>query len=133
MLMGVQRLLRSRGFRMLLLRVGPAAASQAVRMARHGQWRQLAILHADSLVEGRFSREVLDDGDIHWVVWQDDKPVAVYPRFDGSLEEALRGHDPGIRRVPGDLPTRRARQAGSSRAQHVGARVGRLLRRPPRQ
>lgn len=130
MWMLIQRLLRSPTFRMLLIRVGPAVGAQAVRLAQQGQWRQLAILHADSLVDGQFSREVLDDGAPHWIVWQGARPVAAYPEFSGSLEAAVAGHDPAIRRRPEELPTRRAREAGNTGAQRAGHKVGRLLRRP---
>lgn len=129
LLVTAQRVLRSRAFRLLLLKVGPVVAAQAVSLARHGQWRQLAILHADSLTDGQFSREVLDDGAIHWVVWHDDKAVACYPPFDGSLERAVEGHDPSNRRAPRQLPTRRVRQAGAYRARSAGQRVGKLMRR----
>lgn len=124
-----RRVLRSRAFRLLMLQVGPAVTAQAVNLARHGQWRQLAILHADSLTEGRFSREVLDDGAVHWVVWQADRPVAAYPAFDGPLEQTLDGHDPAIRRAPAELPTRRVRHAGASRARRAGEGIGRVVRR----
>jgi hypothetical protein len=123
------RVLRSRAFRLLLIQAGPAVASQATNLARHGQWRQLAILHADSLVDGAFSREVLDDGAVHWVVWRGEQPVASYPAFDGPLEPALEGHDPAIRRSPRELPTRRVKEAGTSGARRVGQQVGRLLQR----
>lgn len=129
LLVTARRVLRSRAFRLLLLKVGPAVAAQAVSLARHGQWRQLAILHADSLTHGQFSREVLGDGAIHWVVWHEGDAVAAYPPFDGALERAVAGHDPSKRRAPGELPTRRARQAGAHRARSAGQRVGRLMRR----
>lgn len=129
LLVAARRVLRSRAFRLLLLKVGPAVAAQAVTLARHGQWRQLAILHADSLTGGQFSREVLPDGAIHWVVWSDGKPIACYPPFDGPLERAVEGHDPAHRRAPQELPSRRARQASADRARATGQRVGRLMRR----
>lgn len=124
----VRRLLTSRSFRLLLIRLGPTVAAQAVNLARHGQWRQLAILHADSLVAGAFSREVLDDGAVHWVVWGDGQPAAAYPPYEGSLADALVGHDPAIRRRPEELPTRRARQAGGHGARWMGAGLERIRR-----
>lgn len=129
LLVAVQRVLRSRAFRMFVLKAGPAVAASAMGLARHGQWRQLAILHADSLVGGRFSREVLEDGAVHWIVWQEDQPVTSYPDYEGPLEAALEGHDPANRRAPADLPSRRAREAGASSARRAGQRAGRLLRR----
>ncbi|QBI19234.1 hypothetical protein ER308_06555 [Egibacter rhizosphaerae] len=121
----VQRLLRSRPFRMFLLQAGPVAAHQAMQLANEGRWRRLAVLHADSVVAGRVSREVIE-GDIHWVVWRGDDPVEAYPPVEVPLDLALADRDRTRPRSPEDLPARRLRRAGAERSRAAGRAVGRL-------
>ena len=121
--LAVKRLLASHGFRMLLAQLGPAATAKAVELARQGRWRRLAILHAETLAEGRLSRAVFD-GTVTWVVWQDDVPVAAYPPFEGDLADATRDHDPTARVAPDDLATRQAQRTASDSARDTGRRLG---------
>lgn len=102
------RLLRDRRFRALLVAAGPKVASEATRLAQQGRWRRLAVLHAETVVDGTFLHHLLD-GEPHWVVWSGDETVAVYPPWEGDLDEALRHVDRSRRRRPAELPTRVAR------------------------
>lgn len=106
----VRLLLRDRRVRALLLTAGPVAVEQARLLVEQGRWRQMAVRHAESIEQGRFSDEWLD-GARHWVVWSGDQPVVAYPPVDGELRELLARARPARRRDPQELPTRRARRA----------------------
>ena len=114
----VRRALRDPRFRRLLLTLGPAAAKTATDLARQGRWRQLAVVHADTVVDGTFLRVPID-GEPHWVVWSGDDPVAAYPPPATDLSEALRSVDLARRRRPDDLRLRSARREAADRARRI--------------
>lgn len=86
--------------------LAPVALPVARRLYEEGRFRQLAIQHARTLVDGAFSSEYVD-GTRVWVVWSGDEPVVAYPEVAGELDEVLALARPERRRDPDDLPTRR--------------------------
>lgn len=91
------------------VKYGPLVLPYAKRLYDQGRFRQLAILHARTLVEGTFSWEMVD-GERVWVVWADDDVVATYPDRPDLHDRA--GHPfpaarPDRRQVPDELPTQR--------------------------
>ena len=138
------RAIRDPKFKALLVTLGPAAAKAAADLAKQGRWRQLAVLHADTLVDGTFMKVPLA-GQPHWVVWSGAQPVGAYPTYEGDLEHAVRHVDLTKRERPQDLRVRTAKRelaestrrlgeavtSGTQRARQATAgRVGR--RRTPR-
>jgi hypothetical protein len=127
----IRRLLLDRRFRALLVTVGPVAANELRRLAEQGRFRQLAIQHADTLVDGRVSREVADGEPVH-VVWTGTQPVMAYPPVSGDLREMLRHSDPTNRRAPEELPTRKVRSAAARAGRAVTRAVSGILDRSGR-
>jgi hypothetical protein len=125
----VGKLLTDRRFRALLVTVGPLAAQEAKRLAESGRFRQLAIRHAETLRDGRFSRENVVGHEV-WVVWAGDRPVMSYPPAADDLRSALRHADPDRRRRPGDLPVRKARRTVAGAGRSAAGRVPRRRGRP---
>lgn len=125
------RVLRDPKFRTLMISLGPAAAKAAGDLAKQGRWRQLAIVHADTLVEGSFMKVPID-GQPRWVVWSGDIAVTAYPAHTGDLDEAIRNVDLSKRQRPEDLRVRAARQEATGRARGVrDSIVGRRGGLPP--
>lgn len=89
----------------LLVQYGPLVAPYLKRLYEQGRWRQLAIEHARTLVDGRFSDERID-GERHWVVWAGDHPVMAYPEVGADLPSALAHARADRRRDPASLPLR---------------------------
>ena len=117
------RLLRDPKFKALLVSVGPAVAAKAADLAKQGRWRQLAILHADAVVDGSLKKVPLR-GQPHWVVWSGDDPVASYPPFDGELAEAVAPVDLAKRQRPDELPVRSAKRRATQRRERLTDFVG---------
>lgn len=122
------RVLRDPRFRALLISLGPAAAKVATDLAQQGRWRQLAVVHADTVVDGSFLK-VLIDAQPHWVVWSRDEPVAAYPTLAGDLAELTKAVDLDKRQRPEDLRTRALRRDAAERTQRIRRA---LPRRSPR-
>jgi hypothetical protein len=108
----LRSLARNRQFQRLLITVGPVAARELLKLAESGKLRQLAIRHADTVVDGRVSKEHVD-GELRWVVWSGERPLAAYPPVSADLAKALEFADPDKRRAPEELPLRRALRAAS--------------------
>jgi hypothetical protein len=124
------RVLRDPRFRALLISLGPAAGKLATDLARQGRWRRLAVLHADTVVDGTI-KKVLIAAQPHWVVWSGDEPVATYPPYEGDLDEALRNVDLAKRLAPDELPSRVRRRRANERGRELRASLTRRL--PPRE
>ena len=125
------RLLRDPKFQALVATAGPTVAARARELAKQGRWRQLAIVHADTVVEGRLARVPID-GDPYWVVWSAGEPVAAYPPYSGDLAEAVRSVDVTRLRRPDDLPLRSARRRAGERSRAAGELLrSRTERRTP--
>lgn len=86
--------------------LAPVAVPVAKRLYEEGRFRQLAIQHARTLVDGTFSSEYLD-GERVWVVWAGEEPVVAYPESTGDLAAELASARPERRRDPEDLPLQR--------------------------
>lgn len=117
------RLLRDPKFKALMVSVGPAVAAKAADLAKQGRWRQLAILHADAVVDGSLKKVPLR-GQPHWVVWSGDEPVASYPPYDGDLVTAVRPVDLTKRQRPDELPVRTAKRRATQRREQLADLVG---------
>lgn len=114
----LRRLLLDPRFRRAVLTAGPVL----VEYARKQRWRLVAATHAETLADGLVSRAVVD-GDKHWLVWNGDEAVGIYPPASRSLADVARTADLDQRVRPEHLPERRAaRQVGTG----VRAAVGRL-------
>lgn len=125
------RLLRDPKFQALVATAGPTVAARARELAKQGRWRQLAIVHADTVVEGRLARVPLD-GEPHWVVWSAGEPVAAYPPYSGDLAEAVRTVDVTRLRKPEEMPMRSARRVAADRRRAAGELLRtRGAKRPP--
>lgn len=114
----VRRVLRDPKFRALLVSLGPAAAKIATDLAKQGRWRQLAVVHADTVVDGSFLK-VPVEGEPQWIVWSGDEPIAAYPPSSGDLAEAVKAVDLTKRQRPEQLRTRAMRRDAAERAQRI--------------
>ena len=125
------RVLRDPKFRALMISLGPSAARAAGDLAKQGRWRQLAIVHADTLVDGSFMKVPIA-GQPRWVVWSGDIAVTAYPTHDGDLDEAVRNVDLSKRQRPDELRGRAVRQDAAQRVREVGGAIAarRQTRRP---
>lgn len=126
----VRRALRDPKFRALLLSLGPAAAKMATDLAKQGRWRQLAVVHADTVVDGSFAR-IPVDGHPHWIVWSRDEPIAAYPPHSGNLAEIVKAVDLDKRQRPDDLRSRTLRRDAAERTQRLRRALPRRSGRPP--
>lgn len=124
------RVLRDPKFRALMISLGPAAAKAAGDLARQGRWRQLAIVHADTLVDGSFMKVPIR-GEPHWVVWSGDIAVTAYPVHEGDLDHVVKNVDLSKRQRPDELRVRAAREEAADRARRL--RDGLTARRSGRR
>jgi hypothetical protein len=81
----------------------------ARRLYDQGRWRQLAILHARTLVDGQFSYE-MRNGKRVWVVWTGETVVGTYPEVAGTTDGLFPGARPDRRQDPDDVVIRRVRR-----------------------
>jgi hypothetical protein len=88
---------------------GPALLPVAQRLYTQGRFRQLAILHARTIVDGQYSWEMVR-GERVWVVWSGDEVVATYPELHGDTEDLFTQARPDRRRDPDDVVVRRVRR-----------------------
>ena len=114
----VRRVLRDPKFRKLLLTLGPVAAKMATDLAQQGRWRQLAVVHADTVVDGSFMRVPIE-GQPHWIVWSADEPIAAYPPHTGTLTEAVAAVDLDKRQRPDQLRSRALRRDAAERTRRI--------------
>ena len=87
------------------VRYGPALLPLAQKLYEQGRFRQLAILHARTLVDGTFSWEMVD-GDRVWVVWSGDEVAATYPDV-GDARPFVETSRPERRQDPDDVRVQR--------------------------
>ncbi len=89
------------------VKYGPLVVPVAKRLYEEGRFRQLAILHARTIVQGTFSWE-MSSGQRVWVVWSGDEVVATYPEVEGTpdglflgalADRRLNANDVVVRRV----------------------------------
>ena len=92
------------------VKYGPALLPLAQKLYEQGKFRQLAILHARTVVDGTFSWEMVD-GDRVWVVWTGDEVVATYPEVTGSTDELRAVARPERRQDPDEVTVRRITRA----------------------
>ncbi len=98
------------------VKYGPLLLPYTKRLYDQGRFRQLSILHARTLTDGRFSWEMVG-GERVWVVWSGDTVVATYPH---RPELAADGTNPfpdartDRRRHPDDVTVQRALRRLSS-------------------
>ena len=93
------------------VKYGPALLPLAQKLYEQGKFRQLAILHARTVVDGTFSWEMVD-GERVWVVWAGDEVVATYPALRGDAQEQLgTGTRPERRQDPDEVAVRRITRA----------------------
>lgn len=91
------------------VQLAPVALPAAQRLYEQGRFRQLALMHARTLVDGAFSSEFVD-GQRVWVVWAGDEPVTTYPEVGAvDLVEELASVRDDHRKDPDELPTARLR------------------------
>lgn len=114
----VRRVLRDPKFRALLISLGPTAATMATDLAQQGRWRQLAVVHADTVVDGSFAK-VPVEGEPHWIVWTGDEPIAAYPPHTGDLHEVVKAVDLEKRQRPDELRTRAMRREAAERSRRI--------------
>ncbi len=88
------------------VKYGPALLPVAQRLYEQGRWRQLAILHARTLVDGTFSWEMVDGSRV-WAVWTGDELVATYPEVAGATAALAGATRPERRQSPDDLRVQR--------------------------
>ena len=131
----VRRLLLDPRFRRVAMTAGPVM----VEYARKQRWRLVAATHADTLAEGMVSK-VLADGAAHWLVWNGDEAVAVYPPASRSLADLARTADLDQRLTTDELPERRAARTlgtglrvAAERLSATGRAAGQLAREVPRR
>ena len=110
------RVFKDPKFRALAISLGPAAAKAAGDLARQGRWRQLAIVHADAVVDGSLMRVPIAAVP-HWVVWSGNSPVAAYPPPTHDLADAVRDVDLSKRQRPTEL---RLRSFGGQVRRRIG-------------
>ena len=96
------------------VKYGPALLPLAQKLYEQGKFRQLAILHARTVVEGTFSWEMVD-GDRVWVVWTGDEVVATYPELRQGTDRLFATARPERRQDPDDVVVRRITRAVRAR------------------
>jgi hypothetical protein len=103
----------------------PAALAAArhvgpIAQQRYGAWRDRRV-YRDRAVKlarqlgGRLSEDTIIDGEPHFVVWKEGRPVQAFPPVDDLAERPeLAGFDPKYARKPAE-PRQRPRLPGRSR------------------
>jgi hypothetical protein len=95
---------------------GAAAAKHVgpIAQQRYADWRDRRV-YRDRAVKlarqlgGRYSEDTIIEGEPHFVVWKDGKPVEAFPHVDDlAARSELAGFDPGVTRAPGAPRRRRA-------------------------
>jgi hypothetical protein len=108
--------MRNKAVRGVAVSAGAAAARRVgpIAQERYAVWRDRRV-HRDRAVKlarqigGRYSAETIIDGEPHFVVWKDGKPVEAFPHVDDvAARPELEGFDPKLLHIPPE-PRRRAR------------------------
>jgi len=104
-------------------RVGATAALAAARRVepvareRYGTWRDRRVdrdmaMRLARQIGGRYSEDTIIDGQSHFVVWRDGKPVDAFPHVDDlASRPELATFDPALTHDPA-VPPRRIRVPG---------------------
>jgi hypothetical protein len=104
----------------LAVSAGAAAAKHAgpIAQQRYGTWRDRRIDRDRAVklarqIRGRYSRDTIIDGEPHYVVWKEGRPVQAFPHVaDLAVRPELNGFDDRLAREPRPErrpPGRRAR------------------------
>jgi hypothetical protein len=107
---------RNKAVRGIALSAGAAAAKHASPIAqqRYATWRDRRIdkdraIKLARQIQGRYSQDTIIDGQPHFVVWKDGKPIQAFPhKEDLSNRPELQGFDPRLAHEP--PPERRRRK-----------------------
>lgn len=111
-------------------RPATAAAQRAVAKAHA---RRTALKHADTVVDGGVVK-VFDRGEVHWVVFSAETPVASYPPAHGELATLVAHADLSKKLSPQEFRERRAALPKARRAIDAAADLRtqiRQRREPP--
>jgi hypothetical protein len=87
---------------------GAAAAKHVgpIAQQRYGTWRDRRVDRDRAIklarqLRGRYSRDTIIDGEPHFVVWKDGRPVQAFPHVADLAERAeLQGFDPDLAHEP---------------------------------
>jgi len=95
---------------------GAAAAKRAgpIAQQRYSSWRDRRVdkdraVKLARQINGRYSTDTIIDGEQHFVVWKDGRPIQAFPHVDQlATRPELEGFDPRLAHKP--PPPRRRRK-----------------------
>jgi hypothetical protein len=102
---------QNKAVRGIAVSAGAAAAKHVgpIAQRRYADWRDRRV-QRDRAVKlarqlgGRYSEDTIIDGEPHFVVWKDDRPVEAFPHVDDlAARPELAGFDLALTRVPNAL------------------------------
>jgi hypothetical protein len=107
--------LRNKAVRGVAVSAGAAAARHVgpIAQERYAAWRDRRVYRDRAIklarqIAGRYSEDTIIDGEPHYVVWKNDRPVQAFPHVDDLAQRPeLAGFDQSLARTPG--PPRRLR------------------------
>jgi hypothetical protein len=99
---------RNKALRGIALSAGAAAAKRASPIAqqRYASWRDRRFdkdraIKLARQIQGRYSSDTIIDGQSHFVVWKDGKPIQAFPhKEDLGNRPELQGFDHRLAREP---------------------------------
>ena len=99
---------QNKAVRTLAATAGAAAAKRVgpIAQQRYGTWRDRRVDRDRAIklarqLQGRYSRDTIIDGEPHYVVWKDAKPVQAFPHVADLAERPeLQGFDPALAHEP---------------------------------
>ena len=92
----------------LAVSAGAAAAKHVgpIAQERYGSWRDRRVDRDRAIklarqIRGRYSRDTIIDGEPHYVVWKDGRPVQAFPHVDDlATRPELSGFDDSLAHQP---------------------------------
>jgi hypothetical protein len=107
--------LHNKAVRGVAVSAGAAAARHVgpIAQERYAAWRDRRVYRDRAIklarqIAGRYSEDTIIDGEPHYVVWKNDRPVQAFPHVDDLAQRPeLAGFDQSLARTPG--PPRRLR------------------------
>jgi hypothetical protein len=100
--------LRNKAVRAVAASAGAAAARKVgpIAQERYGAWRDRRVFRDRALklarqIGGRYSEDTIIDGEPHFVVWKDGRPVEAFPHVDDIAgRRELAGFDQSLLHAP---------------------------------
>jgi hypothetical protein len=99
---------RNKAIQGIAVSAGAAGAKKVgpIAQQRYAAWRDRRIDRDRAIklarqLQGRYSEDTIIDGQPHFVVWKDGKPIQAFPHEDDlAARPELQGFDPRLAREP---------------------------------